>query len=166
MDVCSRENREISNSSAVTHDESKYDTPQGVVDAFARYFGSVYTTDSVDGESAYVHTNTSCIHIPRIMEIETATAIRKLKNKMTAGPDGVPSFLVRDCRIVLIYPLTRIFNLAMSSSTFPDLWKCSKVGPVLKGDLWTTCGTTGQYRFLTTLQRFSNLLCIQESIHL
>lgn len=51
---------------------------------------------------------------------------------MTAGPDGLPSFFIKDCSNVFATPLLSIFNLALSSSTWPKCWHLSRVCPVLK----------------------------------
>ena len=50
-------------------------------------------------------------------------SLKGLKNKLTLGPDNVPDFLPKDCALALLKPLTFIFNLALESNTFPDIWK-------------------------------------------
>ena len=54
------------------------------------------------------------------------------KNNLTSGTDQVPSFLLKDCASVVIKPLTFLFNLALSSFTFPNVWKIARVCSVLK----------------------------------
>ncbi|XP_063900527.1 uncharacterized protein LOC135120111, partial [Zophobas morio] len=55
-----------------------------------------------------------------------------LTSKFTAGPDEIPSFFVRDCATVLAQPLCTIFNLIIQTGYFPQLWKTSKITPILK----------------------------------
>lgn len=46
---------------------------------------------------------------------------------MTAVPNGIPSFFVKDCMGVLSTPLKILFNLAIRSETFPEQWETAKV---------------------------------------
>jgi hypothetical protein len=59
-------------------------------------------------------------------------ALKRLKNKMTCGPDGVPCFFVKDCASVLLKPLSYIFNLSLKTHTFPEAWKKARITPVFK----------------------------------
>lgn len=65
-------------------------------------------------------------------ESDIRIAISKLKNKMTCGDDQIPSFLIKDCSRVLIAPLLYLFNLIVSTATFPAIWKITRVCPILK----------------------------------
>lgn len=62
----------------------------------------------------------------------TLRTLSELKPKITAGPDEIPAFLLRDCRHALAKPLSIIFNICLRTSTFPKLWKHSRVCPVYK----------------------------------
>jgi hypothetical protein len=59
-------------------------------------------------------------------------AIKKLKNKLTAGTDQVPSFVIKNCGSAFIEPLFILFNLVLKCSVFPERWKESSIYPVLK----------------------------------
>ncbi|CAH1983630.1 unnamed protein product [Acanthoscelides obtectus] len=50
-----------------------------------------------------------------------------MKNKFACGSDGIPSFLVHDCASVISQHLTSRFNLCLKTSTFPDIWRKSKM---------------------------------------
>jgi hypothetical protein len=52
-------------------------------------------------------------------------ALRKVKDKCTAGTDVIPAFLLRDYANVFVYSLTALFNLSLKTSTYPVSWKKS-----------------------------------------
>lgn len=60
-------------------------------------------------------------------------ALARLPAKRSVGPDGIPPFLFKDCRFVLLDPLLHMFNACLAAATFPDRWKLTRVVPVPKG---------------------------------
>lgn len=42
-----------------------------------------------------------------------------------SGPDLIPPLFLYHCRYSLSYPIMRLFNISLSSGTFPDIWKHS-----------------------------------------
>jgi hypothetical protein len=59
-------------------------------------------------------------------------AIEHLRPSNCVGLDGIPSFIIKGCSDVFILLLTLIFNLNITSATFPTLWKQTAVVPVFK----------------------------------
>ena len=55
-----------------------------------------------------------------------------MSNKLTAGPDGVPNFLLKKCVCTLVLPLYLLFNKSLKFSIFPSKWKESNIVPVFK----------------------------------
>ncbi|KAJ8976799.1 hypothetical protein NQ317_004349 [Molorchus minor] len=92
----------------VTYQNTTYENPQDIVNAFGNYFKSVYISpenndaNNVIDSSYFNHLN---INVTNISEDEIFKAIKQLKNKMTSGADNIPSFLVKDCAGVLVVPL-------------------------------------------------------------
>jgi len=79
---------------------------------------------------------------------------RSLKNKLTAGTDEIPEYVVKQC-IELKVPLANIYNASLKSGTFPDKLKIAKVTPIhKKGDL----RDVSNYRPISVLPVFSKLL--------
>ncbi|CAH0549695.1 unnamed protein product [Brassicogethes aeneus] len=61
---------------------------------------------------------------------------------------------LQNCNHVLVYPLLILFNLILSTSTFPDVWKLTRVCPILKsGD---PCDLTN-YRPIALLSNFAKV---------
>jgi hypothetical protein len=50
------------------------------------------------------------------------------------GPDLLNPKLLKEAASMLKYPLCRLFNLALTLSTFPSEWKYANVIPVFKKD--------------------------------
>lgn len=113
-------------------------TGQEAVTAFARYFSSVFHSntpllDPTEAESrAGGMGDAAAVRITRISVDDLSRAIRRLKPSSPAGPDGMPTFLVKDCGSVLKLPLLHIFNLSVQKGHFPSTWKVSRVTPVPK----------------------------------
>lgn len=108
-------------------------TTDDILNAFANFFSESYISDTDDltlsPDSVINNLN---IHIRAFDEVQVLQAIKKIKPKLTTGPDGVPAFLIRDCAQIFSYPLMILFNLCLSSGTFPDMWKRSKLCPIYK----------------------------------
>lgn len=107
------------------------DTPQDIVNGFSEYFNSVYLPKSQITPN-HSHSNFPSIEVKHINESEIIQATKRLKNKMTAGDDQIPSFLVKDCAHALVKPLSILFNLSLQSSSFPNRWKIARLCPILK----------------------------------
>lgn len=121
---------------------------------FANYFNSIYLQDNDKSVHNDILNNMPNIDIHSFTEEDIKRSISQLKNKMTAGHDQIPSFLVKDCSGVFIKPLTFLFNLALRTSVFPDCWKLARVCPVLKsGDI----SDITNYRPITILPNFSKV---------
>ena len=56
----------------------------------------------------------------------------KLPNKLSSGPDGVPTQFYKILAPVLASPLASIFNLSMGTGRVPSIWSKAKVVPVFK----------------------------------
>ncbi|GJQ76743.1 hypothetical protein Trydic_g15586 [Trypoxylus dichotomus] len=116
---------------SMQYDGREFTQPNEIVDAFSSVFASVYKP-SVQNVSfnSFLNYNNFCVHA--FSELDVENSIKRLKSNMTTGDDGIPSFFVRDCAPVLSYPLSTIFHLAISTSTFPKVWKISRITPVFK----------------------------------
>jgi hypothetical protein len=90
-----------------------------------------------------------------VTQSEVEKVARSFKNKLTAGIDGIPDYVVKHCIELLKIPITNIYNASLESGTFPDKLKIAKVIPVhKKGDTRDVCN----YRPIALLPVFSKLL--------
>ncbi|RZC38439.1 hypothetical protein BDFB_004349, partial [Asbolus verrucosus] len=102
----------------MTYQSATIDKPNLIVDAFVRFFSSVYQHSNQRNSYVFHKITGTCININKISEENVYRAICKLKNKLTA-------FLIKDCAYVFTPVLTHIFNLALRSESFPHIWKIS-----------------------------------------
>lgn len=115
-------------------DNEELTSPEAIVNGFAEFFKSVYTTSDPNvniEQKIYTNDSLSVLHFT---EDEIQKTLKNSKNSLTTGADGIPSFLLRDCAIVLSTPLHHIFNLILRKSIFPDVWKIAHVTPIFKKD--------------------------------
>ena len=68
-------------------------------------------------------------------------------NKAT-GPDNLNPMLLKQASSELAYPLTKLFNLSLQSSTVPNQWKIANVTPVYKKG---SANTVSNYRPISLL---------------
>jgi hypothetical protein len=90
-----------------------------------------------------------------VTESEVEKVARSLKNKLSAGIDEIPDYVVKQCIKRLEIPLTNNYNASLESGIFPDKLKITKVVPVhKKGD----ARDVRNYRPIALLPVFSKLL--------
>ncbi|XP_055622268.1 uncharacterized protein LOC129765855 [Toxorhynchites rutilus septentrionalis] len=94
---------------------------------FARHFKRVFNNSSTSAmQVAEATSGLPCdefnFDIPHFTEEMMKTAMRKLTLSYAAGPDGIPSAVLKLCADVLCSPLTTIFNLSVQQSEFPTRW--------------------------------------------
>ena len=67
-----------------------------------------------------------------ITENETMKAIDRLENKSSSGHDGISNKLLKLVKNELKKPLTLIINQIITTGTFPEAFKISKITPLYK----------------------------------
>lgn len=133
---------------------------QDAVDTFADYFSSVFHGEipELDSEKASRltdnHVATHSVSITLIGVIELRKAAKRLRSSSSAGPDGIPPYMVKDCLSALERPLLHIFNLALQSAIYPTKWKVSRVIPIPKDTKSTEIST---HRPIAILSAFGKL---------
>lgn len=63
----------------------------------------------------------------RFTQTEVATAIRKLKDKKSPGPDNIPAAILKGLVNRVPWEITDIVNYGVQNKLFSDIWKESKV---------------------------------------
>ncbi|CAH2087234.1 unnamed protein product [Euphydryas editha] len=130
---------------------------------FAQFFHSVYKVEpaqlDVSAISAAVGGNAR-VHLVRLEPDDVHRALARLPPKISVGPDGLPPFILKDCRHVLKEPLLHVFNVCLATATFPERWKLTRVVPVPKGSGGLE---TGDYRPVALLN--SPVKVFESAIH-
>ena len=55
--------------------------------------------------------------------------------KTATGPDNLPYWIWKDCAELLTPVVTHVWNLSLSTHTWPDSWKRANVNPLPKVDM-------------------------------
>lgn len=66
-------------------------------------------------------------------ESEINNAISQLRQDSATGWDGISSNLIKQCRHILVAPITHIFNRSIATGIFPEAFKKAVVHPIHKG---------------------------------
>lgn len=129
--------------------------------AFADYFKSVFLNDTqlspgpVDSVMTAGTLCSSRIAVDSISSHDLSLAIRRLRAQSSAGPDGIPPYILKDCFHVFELPLLHIYNLILSTETYPSRWKISRVTPIPKSG---SSPVVENHRPIAVLSAFSKLL--------
>jgi hypothetical protein len=137
-------------------DDLTLSSPQDIVDAFSSFFNQVYLASDPEYTKRVVDTNLhNIISITQTSEDEIISSQKSFKASMTAGLDGIPSFLLRDCAQIFVTQLFSIFNLIIKSSTFPTVWKQARVSPIFKKE---DLSNIEHFRPISIICNFSKIL--------
>ena len=121
------------NPSIYVHKHEELDEPQSVADAFADHFRSVFGEPASYPPSFHdVHSVHQTVTLHQVTADETEKALKHMNPKRAVGPDGVPQYIYKACSEFLAAPLTYVFNLAISASTFPHDWTITAITPIPK----------------------------------
>lgn len=132
-------------------------SPTSIVNSFKEYFSSVFVSDSVSNSETHfsgIRPSSDIVHIAEINEVDLIRATKKLKGNLCSGLDNVPALFVKDCAYTLATPLLFIYNKCLKTTTFPDIWKQSRICPVLKSG---NSSDITNYRPISILSNFAKL---------
>ena len=110
-------------------DNTSLDNPTDIGNVFASFFYSVFIDSSL---SNITYDDGNNISLDDLDTNGVLNSLKCTKNKSTAGPDKIPAFILKDCAHVLADPLTKLFNLSLTTHIFPDTWKQGKISPVFR----------------------------------
>ena len=135
-----------------------------MVECFASQFAKSFVVSSNDSRDAdHVIDSAGLFSVDCFEEFEILRGFKRVKANFSAGPDGVPGFLAFDCRFAFVEPMKHIFKLIADSSSFPSMWKTSRIVPVFKKG--NKCDVSN-YRPIAILSNFSKVFefCLHKKI--
>ncbi len=112
--------------------------------AFNRFFTSVFTSD--DGNRLNLPLR-SIQKISHNVDFSPGTVykyLQKLPSKLSLGPDGLPSLLLKNLSVSLAEPLSYIFNFSYILGKIPRQWSTANVTPIYKNK--GSSSLVGNYR--------------------
>ena len=100
---------------------------------FTDFFHSTYSVDN--GQlPALQHADALNLIADIIFDVDKIKLLpNKLPSKYSAGPDGIPTILLKKLSSSLCLPLSLLFQKSFNNSDLPDDWKQANVVPVFKG---------------------------------
>ena len=99
-----------------------------------------------------------------ITENEVEDILKTLDVSKATGPDMINPRLLKEAASILKYPLCKLFNLSLSTHTFPSDWKLANVTPVFKKDCPSD---VKNYRPISLISVVGKVLerCVYKHIH-
>ena len=97
---------------------------------------------------------TSKFKIDKLQEEDLKTAFNSLKINKSPGYDKISAKIIKNCFSALKAPLLYLYNLSISTGTFPDQMKIAQVIPLFKSGLKSI---VGNYRPISLLPIFSKI---------
>ena len=110
----------------------------GAADRLNKFYACFDTVDfSKEQDEIKNHLRSSLnLFIPlEISEASISKTLNKIQVKKAGGPDNLSAKLIKSCKDSLLYIIHKIFQLSLSSCTFPSSWKIGEIIPVSKKDL-------------------------------
>jgi hypothetical protein len=124
-------------------------------DDFVEGVGKMVTPINDAGHVNQIFWNTKTMFLTPITEKEILGVTGKLNSKYSTGFVGIRALLIKHCVQHIIKPLTIIYNLSLSTGTFPNLIKIAKVRPIFKKGRKQD---VSNYRPISILTVFSKIL--------
>jgi len=114
------------------YNESESDDDLVISNLFADFFASNYAKNDLPYATYPYNIDSYLISDPIINESVVRDNMMSLKPCFSAGPDNIPSFILKRFCDILSVPVTYLFNLSFNLGVFPKLWKSSYVIPFHK----------------------------------
>jgi hypothetical protein len=127
--------------------------PNDVAEEFSKHFQSVYN-DPCPVIFPILLSSSEFLPMAPVSKFEIIQAIKRLRPSKSVGFDGIPGFIIKGYADIFVPVLKYIFNLGLSQSCFPTLWKKVVIVPLLKKGKRTS---VNNYRPISPLGNFSKI---------
>jgi hypothetical protein len=123
-----------------------------ICEYFRDFFQNVYVLPNSES-ATYSSTAKDIVDVPFLCfsTKDILAHIRILKPSWSPGPDGIPSVVIKRIMYQICKPLCLLFNMSLSQSDFPSLWKTSYITPLFK---------SGQRNYVSNYRGICKLSCI------
>lgn len=135
--------------------------PKDIANAFNDYFVNICKPD-VNSLQTLAQNNKNDTEISFTFDVMSddflRSEIRKLSPSKVIGIDNINANLLKFAGDAIIPPLLHIFNLSLSTGTFPEAWKTAKVTPIYKSGDRELLTNYRPISLLPLLSKISNAL--------
>ena len=99
-----------------------------------------------------------------ITELDVKGILATLDTSKASGPDLISPKMLKEASNALAYPLSKLFNLSLSTKIYPKAWKCANVTPVFKKN---DPKKVDNYRPISLLSLLGKVFekCVRKYIH-
>lgn len=109
------------------------DNPGDISESFASHFRASYSDhNNVDLSTIQPVSFATLLCSHRFEVEEIIDKMKQLDASKSAGPDGIPNEMLKNCCSSLALPLQNLFQRSFNSGCFPNLWKFSNLIPIYK----------------------------------
>jgi len=105
---------------------------QSIANAFATFFEENFSNPGQSHLFCATNSQGTVVSVNSISKQEVIDTMSKMLAKRAEGTDGIPPYIYKGCRELLAEPLMHIFNLILTTGSFPRSWKISKIIPIPK----------------------------------
>lgn len=116
----------------MSYNGTKSETLSETANLFARHFSSAYSVHT-DKDVTFNYAKTVDLNSCNITVMDVFNAMSGLDDRLGCGPDHIPVHFLKNTRYILSEVLCKMFNMSLSTGTFPDRWKVSFITPIFKG---------------------------------
>ena len=144
------------------YNDTNITNPKCIADTFNTFFTEIGELLSQNNQQQTANhnitklkINCNSMYLIETNKQEVLDLINELDNKFSAGPDGIPDFIVKTSAQYIAEPLTHIFNSSFESGIFPNTFKEAIIKPLFKkGDRFNITN----YRPISLLSSFAKIL--------
>ena len=155
--------------SSVILNNSSLNTDLHLANSFSNYFSSItnsFKFVSIENCHSFIdkffdsnpqinhQNNPNKLEINKLNGSDVLKGLKDLKPDSGTGESGIESSILIYGAEALSEIITNLFNLIISTCTFPDEWKCAHITPIYKGGKKTELGN---YRPISILSPLSKL---------
>ena len=122
------------------------------------YFAS---QTQLDVSTTHVFQNSEARSVPAldmitVNEREVLSLINSLDSNKSAGPDRIPTKLLKFAAVLISDPMAKLFNKSLRDGVFPNSWKIANIKPIFKNKGSPSSPTN--YRPISLLSCISKIL--------
>ena len=128
----------------------------GKADLLNQAFSGFFTVDPIPPVIVPLDPSEVCSEELLCSPTSVSRLISSLPIRTSPGPDGIPSLLLKSTACSISEPLSHIFNLSISTGSFPSQWKKSFVIPTPKTS--PPSSAASDFRPISLLNLISKLL--------
>ena len=135
-----------------------------MADKFGKFYSTIglklankthETKPSINDYLKNIKTNPNMMYLHPITPTEILRHIDRLPSKNSSGYDGISNKFLKSIKHAIKIPLTKIFNLSISTGEFPESMKLAEVIPLFKNG---ALDIMENYRPISLLITISKLL--------